>query len=44
VKKKNLYSREDSSSSDEDDSDNDSGKVLFMEFEEQLENNEDDSK
>lgn len=43
LEKKNLYSREDSSSSDEDNSDCDSRKVLFMEFEEQIENNEDDS-
>ena len=43
LKRKNLYSKEDSSSFDEDDSDSDWGKVLFMEFEEQIENNEDDS-
>ena len=41
LKKKNLYSKEDSSSSDEDDSDNDSRKVLFMAFEENIEINED---
>ena len=39
-KKKNLYSREDSFSFDEDDSDSDTGKVLFMEFEEKVVNNE----
>ena len=43
MKKKNLYSREDSSSFNEDDSGSDSGKVLLMEFKEQIENNEDDS-
>ena len=43
LKKKNLYSREDSSSSDEDNSDSDSGKVLFMAFEDKVENNEDES-
>ena len=41
MKKKNLYSKEDNSSSDEDDSDNDSRKVLFMAFEENIENNKD---
>ena len=41
LKKKNIYSKEDSSSSDEDDSDSDSRKVLFMAFEENIENNED---
>ena len=41
MKKKNLYSKEDSSSFDEDDSDSDSRKVLFMAFEENIENNED---
>ena len=41
MKKKNLYSKEDSSSSDEDDSDNDSRKVLFVAFEENIEINED---
>ena len=43
MKKNNLYTREDSSSSDEDGSDSDSGKVLFLEFEEEIENNKDDS-
>ena len=43
LKKKNLYSREDSSSSNEDNSDYDLGKVLFVAFEEKNENNEDDS-
>ena len=37
LKKKNIYSREYSSSSDEDDSDSDSGKVLLMEFEDKVE-------
>ena len=41
MKKKNLYSKEDSSSSHEDDSESDSRKVLFIEFEENIENNED---
>lgn len=41
LKKKNIYSKEDSSSSDEDDSDSESRKVLFMAFEENIENNED---
>ena len=40
-KNQNLYSKEDSSSFDEDDSDNKSRKVLFMAFEENIENNED---
>ena len=43
LKNKNIYSREDSSSFDEDDSDSDYGKVLFMAFEEAVENNEDDN-
>lgn len=42
-KHKNLYSREDSSSSNEDDSDTDSGRVLFMSFEDKVKKNEDDS-
>jgi hypothetical protein len=41
LKKKNIYSKEDSSSSDEDDSDSDSRKMIFMAFEENIENNED---
>ena len=41
MKKKSLYSKEDSSSSDEDDSDSDSRRVLFMAFEENIENTED---
>ena len=41
LKKKNLYSKEDSSSLDEDDSDNDLRKVVFMVFEENIKNNED---
>ena len=41
LKKKNLYFKEDSSSSDEEDSDSDSRKVLFMAFEKNIENNED---
>jgi hypothetical protein len=36
LKKKNLYSREDGSSSNEDESGSDSGKVLFMAFEEEV--------
>ena len=40
MKKKNLYSKEDSSSFDEDDSDNESRKPLFIKFEENIENNE----
>ena len=43
LKKKNIYSIEDSSSSDEDESDSHSGKVLFMVFEDKDENNEDDN-
>ena len=43
LKKKNIYSREDSSSFNEDDSEFDSGNVLFMAFEEKIEYNEDDN-
>lgn len=38
LKKKNLYSKEDSSSFDEYDSDSDSRRVIFMAFEEIIEN------
>ena len=41
LKKKSLYSKEDSSRFDEYDSDNDSRRVIFMELEETIENNED---
>ena len=40
MKKKNISSKKDSSSFDEDDSDSESRKVLFMAFEENIENNE----
>jgi hypothetical protein len=41
LENKSLYLKEDSSSSDEDDSDSDSRRVLFMELDETIKNNED---